>query len=158
MELLTVAILVTGCNAVPPLFSVPVGTVMRDKKRPLARPDTFRTVDPPRASTMDLTSWTQTWLDAQRDFGAAGTGLVDDAPALQRAIDMAVEEGSTLHLPNGTYRIDTQLNVPTCHYPYGSSAPQNLSPLRIIGAGEYQTTIFANRSMHAVIKAETTCF
>ncbi|HLX63689.1 MAG TPA: glycosyl hydrolase family 28-related protein [Planctomycetota bacterium] len=47
------------------------------------------------------------WLDAKRDFGAAGDGKADDTTALQRAFDEMREhkKASVLFIPAGTYRI-----------------------------------------------------
>ncbi len=54
--------------------------------------------------------WSVKW------FGAVGTGLVNDAPSIQRAIDTIIllQDGShsiskTLYYPPGTYRIDSAL-------------------------------------------------
>jgi hypothetical protein len=44
-----------------------------------------------------------------RDFGAAGDGVVDDTPAIQRAID-AVGDAGVVLFPPGTYQV-TQLRV-----------------------------------------------
>jgi hypothetical protein len=43
-----------------------------------------------------------------RNFGAAGDGIADDGPALQRALDaLADAGGGTLHIPPGRYAIAT---------------------------------------------------
>jgi len=43
-----------------------------------------------------------------RNFGAAGDGIADDGPALQRALDaLANAGGGTLHVPPGSYAIAT---------------------------------------------------
>lgn len=47
-----------------------------------------------------------------KDFGAVGSGSVNDATAIQAAID-AVSDGGVLILPPGTYRIDSELTVDT---------------------------------------------
>ena len=45
-----------------------------------------------------------------RDFGATGNGATDDAPALQRAIDAAQFSRKPLHLPAGTYLVNSTLH------------------------------------------------
>lgn len=55
-----------------------------------------------------------------RRFGAAGTGMVDDRPAIQAALDEAARlGGGTVYLPAGTYRIGTP------HSTYGSPPVDN---------------------------------
>ena len=66
-----------------------------------------------------------------RDHGAAGDGVSDDAPAIQKAIDAAAQTGGTVFFPIGKYRICKTLTVPG-----GKPAPkvqQNWITLR--GAG-----------------------
>jgi hypothetical protein len=46
------------------------------------------------------------------DFGAAGNGVVDDTPAIQKALDAAVDQGGTCFLPVGSYRLEGSLKVP----------------------------------------------
>ena len=55
-------------------------------------------------------------LDVQRDFGAKGDGLADDTAALQAGLAASSnrgQEGGTkiLFLPNGTYRVTSNLVV-----------------------------------------------
>lgn len=49
------------------------------------------------------------------DFGAAGTGMVDDAPAIQRALDAAVSlslaTGRRVTLPHGNFLINSTLKI-----------------------------------------------
>lgn len=46
------------------------------------------------------------------DFGAVGSGSVDDAPEIQAALDAAnTAGGGTVYIPNGTYRIDAELEI-----------------------------------------------
>src|SRR5258705_6317086 len=49
------------------------------------------------------------WLNV-REFGALGTGTVDDGPAIQRALDKASESGGTVYLPLGIYLLDDALD------------------------------------------------
>lgn len=44
-----------------------------------------------------------------RDFGASGTGLTDDSPFIQQALDAADGNGVTVYIPAGTYRIGKTL-------------------------------------------------
>ena len=46
-----------------------------------------------------------------QDFGAAGTGAVDDAPYINAAITAAVTGSYDLHVPAGLYRCDSQIIV-----------------------------------------------
>lgn len=48
--------------------------------------------------------------DLKNDFGALGDSIADDAPALQRAIDQT-PEGGCLHIPQGTYRINSTVLI-----------------------------------------------
>ena len=41
-----------------------------------------------------------------------GNGKVDDAPAVQKALDAAVEKGGICFLPAGSYRLEASLTVP----------------------------------------------
>ena len=46
-----------------------------------------------------------------RSFGAAGNGVTDDGPAIQRALDaLATSGGGTLHVPRGRYAIRTPVS------------------------------------------------
>lgn len=47
-----------------------------------------------------------------RDYGAVGSGAVDDAPAIQAAINAAnTAGGGTVVIPAGLYRIDSELEI-----------------------------------------------
>lgn len=46
------------------------------------------------------------------DFGARGDGLSDDAGAIQRAIDAGDSDSKVIYIPQGTYIINTTLDVP----------------------------------------------
>src|SRR5436305_859640 len=54
------------------------------------------------------------WMDAKREFGAAGDGKADDTAALQKALDALRPSDSprrVLYIPAGTYRIARTLRV-----------------------------------------------
>lgn len=46
-----------------------------------------------------------------RDFGAVGNGQTDDSPSIQRALDAAENNGMTVYIPSGNYRIGRTLYV-----------------------------------------------
>lgn len=46
------------------------------------------------------------------DYGALANGEVDDTPAVQQALDAAVEKGGICFLPAGSYRLDASVTVP----------------------------------------------
>lgn len=46
-----------------------------------------------------------------RSFGAIGDGVADDTAAFQAAIDAAQENGRTVDIPAGTYRIDGTVHI-----------------------------------------------
>lgn len=70
------------------------------------------------------------WVNVRENFGAAGDGVADDAPAIQAAIDYAIYTGRkrVVYLPSGTYRIGT-----TLHLGYGAN-PQFTS-VTLMGDG-----------------------
>ena len=47
-----------------------------------------------------------------REYGAAGDGEQDDAPAIQKAIDTAAQTGGTVFFPVGKYRVCKTLAIP----------------------------------------------
>ena len=47
-----------------------------------------------------------------REYGAAGDGEHDDAPAIQKTIDTAAQTGGTVFFPAGRYRVCKTLTVP----------------------------------------------
>jgi len=47
-----------------------------------------------------------------KDFGAVGDGVADDTAAIQAAIDAAAAAGPVLHVPAGTYRLTSPVEVP----------------------------------------------
>lgn len=65
-----------------------------------------------------------------KDFGAAGNGTTDDYAAFQAALDAA--GSGSLHVPSGTYRIGTALQVTATN------------GLRVCGDGAYCTTLQAD--------------
>ena len=72
---------------------------------------------------------------------------MDDAPALQRAIDAAQRQNRALLLPAGSYTINATLLVRCCRK---GTAPM-VPPLRLIGEGPLQTLIEPGRQMTALI-------
>lgn len=82
--------------------------------------------------------------------GAVGDGVADDSKALTAAIAAATQQGQTLLLPAGTYRVNSTVTVPA---DAGDSAhPGRLgSPLRLIGDGYTLSTIVAAVPMHSVL-------
>ena len=88
-----------------------------------------------------------------RDFGAVGDGVADDAPALQKAIDAALEQGRTLHVPAGKYQINSTLSImSSARMNYAVPGPGYAKhPLRMIGEGYRLTFIVAGRKMHAIL-------
>jgi hypothetical protein len=53
------------------------------------------------------------WFDV-RDYGAVGSGAVNDRPAIQAAVDAAAAAGGGIVLaPTGNYRLDTAVTFPT---------------------------------------------
>lgn len=87
-----------------------------------------------------------------KDYGAVGDGTTDDAPALQRGIDAALEQGRTLLLPAGHYVVNSTLNVmSSARAHYAEPGPGFAKhPLRLVGEGEL-TMISAGCKMHAVV-------
>lgn len=93
------------------------------------------------------------------DFGAAGDGVADDAPAIQRGIDQAQYENRALYVPAGIYRINRGLVVNTTEHAAGKYSPSTnhwaVAPLRLLGEGatngEGQSVIFAGAPMSAVL-------
>lgn len=51
-----------------------------------------------------------------KDYGAKGDGIVDDAPALQVAINASIAARSELYFPAGTYRLATFPHIKTVTY------------------------------------------
>lgn len=62
------------------------------------------------------------WLDSQRDFGTFGDGLVDDTVALQNAIQASGAQRRPLIIPAGSYKITTQILVPSNAVIFGYGA------------------------------------
>ena len=46
------------------------------------------------------------------EYGALGNGKADDTPAVQKALDAAVNRGGICFLPAGSYRLEGSLTVP----------------------------------------------
>lgn len=74
-----------------------------------------------------------------KDFGAIGNAIVDDAKALQEAINFCQATGNILDLGPGRFRILTQLNI------IGT-------PIRVIGAGWSNTSIeLGSTTMNGIV-------
>ena len=78
-------------------------------------------------------------LDA-RSFGAVGDGLADDGPALQLAINESQRLGRALLLPAGRYLVNRTLVVQS-----DARGHPGTNPLRLVGEGQYLSTIVAGR-------------
>ena len=50
------------------------------------------------------------WINVKTKFGATGDGKADDTTAIQKALDK-IQDGSTLYLSSGTYRITATLSL-----------------------------------------------
>jgi Pectate lyase superfamily protein len=46
-----------------------------------------------------------------KDFGAVGNGIINDAPAIQTAINFASVTGKTVFVPAGIYRLDSGVSI-----------------------------------------------
>ena len=52
-------------------------------------------------------------IDVVRDFDAVGDGLTDNSTVFQRALDSASSQGKELIIPQGHYRVDSEIQVHT---------------------------------------------
>ena len=94
-----------------------------------------------------------------RDFGAVGTGTVDDGPAIQKAIDAAQDNsdsggagkgmGRAVYFPSGTYLINKTLTVANTHE-WDNHAVSR--PVRLFGDGMLQSKLIAGAPMDAVLR------
>lgn len=57
-------------------------------------------------------SWSKLSIRTVAQHGAAATGLVNDSPAIQEAVDALPAAGGTIHVGPGVYRLDTNVTVP----------------------------------------------
>lgn len=89
-------------------------------------------------------------LNAQA-YGAVGDGKHDDGPALQRAVDAATMMDVSLFVPNGTYAVYSSISIPI------SEGHGTRSPLRLVGGGTSQTSIFAAAPMNALLNFSSCC-
>ena len=82
-------------------------------------------------------------------FGAAGDGRVDDAAALQAAIDYSQQHHRALFFPAGTYLISSTLTVRNSKEPLYSS----WGSVRLLGEGNLgqQTVITTNTTLTALL-------
>jgi hypothetical protein len=79
-------------------------------------------------------------------FGAVGDGIIDDAPAINRALAAARKkgeygagaQGAAVYIPPGIYRLDTPLDL-------------NGGQYNLIGAGSYQTVLRGNTGDHSAV-------
>lgn len=78
---------------------------------------TARTVDTKLKDTVSI-----------KDFGAVGDGVTDDTTAFQTALATS----KSLYIPDGTYNISTQLNIPSSFLIFGNG---NKSIINYIGTG-----------------------
>jgi hypothetical protein len=63
---------------------------------------------------------TATTVNVKRDFDAKGTGTLDDAPAIQAAVNWGAANGARfIYFPSGTYLINATIYVPPGIYFYG---------------------------------------
>lgn len=66
-----------------------------------------------RETSEEFTGPFPSWKNVKTDFGAAGDGVADDSPAIQRALDalrdMPKSSWSTLYFPAGRYRLESTL-------------------------------------------------
>ncbi len=70
-------------------------------------------------------------------YGARGNGQADDAPAIQRALDLAGRYANAIvYLPAGTYIVGSTLSI--------------TRPVRLIGDGMDATTILAPEGIHVL--------
>ena len=90
-----------------------------------------------------------------RDFGATGSGEVDDSEAIQCAIDAAQDNstrggsgplmGRAVYFPSGTYLVNKTLTVASTH---GSGR----RPVRLFGDGMLESKLVAGLEIDAVIR------
>ena len=100
-----------------------------------------------------------------RDFGAVGSGKVDDGPAIQKAIDAAQDKsdaggagaetspyntmGCAVYFPSGTYLVNKTLTVANTHS-WDNHASSR--PVRLFGDGMLQSKLVAGAPMDAVLR------
>src|SRR3954471_15358896 len=71
-----------------------------------------------------------------KQFGAVGDGITNDAPAINKALELSRKtgefgegvKGTTIYIPPGIYRLDSPLDL-------------NGRQFNIVGAGSYQTVL-----------------
>lgn len=88
------------------------------------------------------------WVDV-RAYGAIADDGLDDAAAIQAAINAAQSAGRPVFLPSGTWRIDSSLTHTV------STVGRSTQGLRLIGAGMTKTIIDSRVASGAAIKLTT---
>lgn len=103
-----------------------------------ARHETEFVAQPPTGGMLDV-----------KQFGAIGDGKVDDAPALQQALDASQQQHRALFISAGTYLINTTLTVRNPREPKYSS----WGSVRLLGEGNLggQTVITPGRVLTALL-------
>ena len=79
-----------------------------------------------------------------KDYGATGDGVTDDAQAIQEAIDSIGSSGGSIFFPDGTYLVNTQIDLKT--------------RLTIFGEERNNTKIKAGAAITSVLSLTGTAF
>ena len=69
-----------------------------------------------------------------RDFGAVGDGTVNDSPAFQAAVD----QHTAIHIPAGTYRLDSEIQVKPRRRLFGAGRDATVLDARGVRALTFQ--------------------
>lgn len=84
-----------------------------------------------------------------RDYGAVGDGVTDDTTAIQATIDA----NKNVYIPEGTYKITSQINLPS--FTAQGNPWDEDNPIRIIGAGPNITKLVYTGTDDYAIATET---